>query len=271
MKSKTIRFLSFLIPCLLACSQSWAQRGPQDTWYETARVALPSGCSPQDLIVTPEGTLLLTDSGNDKIHELEANGSLIHSFGSTAGSADGQFNDPLELAIGPDNRIYVTDQSNHRIQILERNGTFVKAFGTQGDGDGQFNKPRGLDISSDNVVFVSEIGNHRVQVFDANGTFLRKWGSLGSLEGQMNEPHSLEVDEDGTVYVSDYHNKRVNVFSRTGEFLYKFGTNRSSDYSSVAFIKLFPSGLLATGGESTSSATRSFQTEGKKWSSSKSY
>ena len=45
---------------------------------------------------------------NDKIHELDENGSLIRSFGS-AGSADGQFSDPAELAIGPNNRIYVAD------------------------------------------------------------------------------------------------------------------------------------------------------------------
>ena len=250
----TIRkFTYFLTACLLGCSIGWSQRGPQDTWYETGRVALPSGCDPHDLIVTQEGTLLLTDVGNDKIHELDENGSLIRSFGSR-GTANGQFTDPVELAIGTNNRIYVADSNNHRIQILERNGTFVKAFGTNGTGDGQFNKPRGLAISSENEVFVSEEGNHRIQVFDANGTFLRKWGSQGSLEGQMNKPHSLEVDDDGSVFVSDYENKRVNVFSKTGKFLYKFGTSRSSnDYLSVAFIKLLPSGLIATGGETTSS------------------
>ena len=154
------KFTLLFATCLLGCSVQ-AQRGPQDTWYETGKVPLPTNCDPGDLIVTPEGTLLLSDYGNDKIHELEANGTLIRSFGSL-GSGNGQFNNPIELAIGPDNRIYVTDQDNHRIQILERNGTFVKAFGTSGTGDGQFNKPRGLGISSENEVFVSEDGNHRI-------------------------------------------------------------------------------------------------------------
>jgi hypothetical protein len=249
MKSKTLPLLLTLV----FATHLHAQRGPQDTWYESARVPMPSGCSPHDLIVTPEGTLLLTDTGNDKIHELEANGSLIRSFGSP-GSGNGQFNNPVELAMGPNNRIYVTDQDNHRIQILERDGTFVSAFGTNGSGDGQFNQPRGLDISLDNEVFVSDLSNHRVQVFDADGNFLRKWGSLGNLDGQMNKPYSLEVDDAGDVYIVDRENRRVIVFSSIGKFLYKFGTSITStswSYSYATFIKHLSSGILATGGETT--------------------
>jgi hypothetical protein len=249
----TIRkFTYFLTANLLVCSIGWSQRGPQDTWYETGRVALPSGCDPHDLIVTQEGTLLLTDVGNDKIHELDENGSLIRSFGSS-GTGDGQFTDPGELAIGPNNRIYVADTNNHRIQILERNGTFIKAFGTNGTGDGQFNKPRGLAISSENEVFVSEDGNHRIQVFDANGTFLRNWGSQGSLDGQLNRPLSLDVDNNLNVIVADYSNNRIQIFSKSGDFLNKFTTLCDSleyPYSRVAFVTwLGVGGILATGGE----------------------
>ncbi len=246
----TIHKFTFLFTtCLLACSVL-AQRGPQDTWYETGRVPLPLNCDPHDLIVTQEGTILLTDVGNDKIHEFEANGTLIRSFGS-AGTGEGQFTNPVELAIGPGNRIYVTDTSNHRIQILERNGTFVKTFGTNGTGDGQFNKPRGLAISSDNEVFISEEGNHRVQVFDANGTFLRKWGTQGNLDGQLNRPLSLDVDFNGDVYVIDFTNIRVNVFDKEGAFKRKFNTSGEANYGKAAFLSFTPTGLLLTGGESS--------------------
>ena len=246
----TIRkFTYFLTACLLGCSIGWSQRGPQDTWYETDRVPLPSNCDPYDIISTQEGTLLVTDIGNDKIHELDENGSLIRSFGSR-GTGNGQFTDPVELAIGPNNRIYVTDTNNHRIQILERNGTFVKTFGTNGTGDGQFNKPKGLAISPEGEVFVSEAGNHRVQVFDANGTFLRKWGSQGNLDGQLNGPTSLDVDAGGRVYVADYHNKRIVVFDSLGAF--KFSKSIPAQHSSfiqVNSVKLLHSGLISVGGE----------------------
>lgn len=245
----TIRkFTYFLTACLLGCSVGWSQRGPQDTWYETGRVALPNNCDPYDIISTQEGTLLVSDIGNDKIHELDENGSLIRSFGSR-GTGNGQFTDPVELAIGPNNRIYVADRNNHRIQILERNGTFVKTFGSNGTGDGQFNKPRGLAISSDNEVFVSEDGNHRIQVFDTNGTFLRKWGSNGNLDGQFNRPLSLDIDQRDNIFIADFANRRVQVFNKTGQFLYKFLTNKAYASGGASFIKLLRSGIISTGHE----------------------
>ena len=104
--------IKILIICLFGMQICFAQRGPQDTWYERARVAMPSGCSPHDLIVTPEGTLLLSDGGNHKIHELDENGSLIRSFG-LQGTGNGRFNSPIEIAIGPGNRIYVADTNGN--------------------------------------------------------------------------------------------------------------------------------------------------------------
>lgn len=242
MNTKIRSFAFCLTACLLACSQSWAQRGPQDTWYETGRVNLPSSCNPFDIIFLPEGNLLLTDTYRDKLLELSPTGSIVKWYGSR-GSSDGQFTDPAELAIGPDNRIYVSEMGNHRIQILERNGTFVKSFGSLGTGNGQFNKPWGIAISKDNEVFVADSLNYRIQVFDANGTFLRKWGSQGTLEGQFQKMGGLDISEDGKVLVPDY-NSRMAVYSINGEFLYKYSTSYR-----LTFVACLKNGLLATGGE----------------------
>ena len=76
MNTKIRSFAFCLIACLLACSQSWAQRGPQDTWYETGRVVMPTNCDPCDIMFNTRRKLLVSDIGNDKIHELDENGSL---------------------------------------------------------------------------------------------------------------------------------------------------------------------------------------------------
>ena len=208
---------------------------------------MPSGCNPNDLIVTAEHTLLLADAGNDKIYELDENGSSIRNFGS-AGSGNSQFNDPTELVIGPSNRLFVTDKLNHRVQILERNGTFVKAFGTSGSGDGQFNQPWGIAVIN-NEIFVSDMANNRVQVFDQNGTFIRKWGSLGNLDGQLNSPRSITAIS-GKIYVSDYTNKRTCIFSKNGEFLKKFNFSHAFGGNNIVLLNRLSSGLLGTSGES---------------------
>jgi hypothetical protein len=245
------KFTLFFTTCLLACSVQ-AQRGPQDTWYETGRVALPSGCSPFDIILTRENTLLLSDHGNDKIQELDKNGTFIKSYGS-AGSNNLQFNNPTEIAIGPNNRIYITDTNNHRIQVIDRNGSFIKSFGTNGTNDGEFNNPWGICISLDNEIYITDQSNHRVQVFDLNGTFRRKWGELGDLDGKLKFPKGIDVDDSGQVYIMDSTNKRICIYSKAGNFLSKINVDRGGNSSFVwpYFLKIFSNGLIATGGENT--------------------
>jgi len=245
----TIRkFTYFLTACLLGCSIGWSQRGPQDTWYETGRVALPSNYAIRDLIITPEGTILLSDEGNDKIHELDENGSLIRSFGGL-GSGNGQFNNPSGMAISQDNKLYISDQANHRIQVLERNGTFVRKFGSNGTGNGQFKAPYGIALTKEGKVVVSEEDGNRIQVLEQNGTFVRKWGSLGSLEGQLNRPKGLDVDDSGDIYVADFQNARMCVFSELGEFKLSITHYATSTSSRISSVKVLPNGLIGTTGE----------------------
>ena len=201
-------------------------------------------------LATPEGTFIMSCNVNHQIVEIDENASVLRTI-AAKGSEDGRVSSPYFLSMDSQNRIYVADRVNHRIQVLDRNGTFIRKFGTFGTGDGQFSQPIGTAISQQNELFVTDFENHRVQVFDLNGTFLRKWGSNGTLDGQLKKPFGIAVDDAGQVYVAEFGgNNRVSVFSTTGQFLYKFGTNGyRNDISSVS---LTPTGLLLTGGETTS-------------------
>jgi hypothetical protein len=248
MNTKIRSFAFSLTACLLVCCQSWAQRGPQDTWYETRQVALPNNCDPYDIIVLPGGNLLLTDVYRDKLLELSPTGSIVKWYGSR-GTGNGQFQEPAELAIGPNNRIYVSDRNNHRIQILERNGTFVKSFGESGTGDGQFNQPWGLAISNQDEVFVVDSLNKRIQVFDDNGTFLRKWGSSGNLEGQFAKPFSAALTPKNELMVVDYDNNRLVFFDTFGKQLKKFSLYRQYNFRiGSSYVSYLNNGLLFVGG-----------------------
>ncbi len=211
---------------------------------------MPSSYAIRDLIVTPEGTILLSDAGNDKIHELDENGSLIRSFGGL-GSGNGQFNNPSGMAISQDNKLYISDQANHRIQVLERNGTFVRKFGSNGTGNGQFKAPYGIALTKEGKVVVSEENGNRIQVLEQNGTFVRKWGSIGSLEGQLYKPKGLDIDDSGDIYVADFQNARMCVFSEDGE--YKLSVTHplygSTSTTRISGIKVLPNGLIGTFGE----------------------
>ena len=50
----------------------------------------------------------------------------------TAGSGDGEFQNPQDVAIDSLGNLYVTDTNNHRIQKFDNNGQFIIEWRTFG-------------------------------------------------------------------------------------------------------------------------------------------
>src|SRR5439155_1427221 len=73
---------------------------------------------PSGVAVRPDGTILVADTGNNRIQLFDAKGSFLSAFGSE-GSGDGQLSGPTGVAVSPDGRILVADTGNHRIQVLD--------------------------------------------------------------------------------------------------------------------------------------------------------
>ena len=196
-----------------------------------------------DLIYTPEGTFLATDTGSENVIEFDENGSILR-FLAGKGSNPGEVENPCGIALAPNGKVYVSETSNHRIQVFDRNGTLERTFGSSGSDNGKFNEPWGIDISQDGEVFVADSYNHRIQVFSLEGSFLRSWGTYGSLDGQLKRPLGLAIDDDGSVVVADFDNNRAVVFDKNGTFLRKWGID-----SYAWHVSNMPSGLIMISGQ----------------------
>ncbi|MFQ5740311.1 MAG: flippase activity-associated protein Agl23 [Acidobacteriota bacterium] len=158
---------------------------------------------PRDVTVSPEGTRIVADTGNDRILLLDKEGNFLRAFGSRCaltetdapGCIDPDGGGPLEL------------------------------------GDGQFREPWGVAAGGEGLIFVADTWNGRIEVFDSQGQFLRKWGSFGSTGGKLEAPVSLfgprslvwDGYGEGELLVADTGNKRILRFSPEGEFLTQFG------------------------------------------------
>ncbi|NBO53179.1 MAG: BspA family leucine-rich repeat surface protein, partial [Actinobacteria bacterium] len=128
--------------------------------------------------------------------------------GTTASSANGQFNTPIDIALDASGNFYVCEQYNHRIQKFTKEGAFILQFGSYGSSDGQFNSPNGITIDYNGYIYVSDTNNHRIQKFDSNGTFMLKYGSNGSGNDQFNYPCGI-VSVGDFLYVCDQNNHRI--------------------------------------------------------------
>ena len=150
-----------------------------------------------------------------------ANPIYVEAFGS-AGSSNGELDNPRGVAVDSAGGVYVADSANNRIQKFALVGgtpTYAWSFGSEGTGPGEFNGPAGVAVDSDGNIYVADGGNSRVQkLSESGGVVSHEWsfGSEGSGDGEFDGVLGIAVDSSGNVYVADAHNDRIQKLSQSG-------------------------------------------------------
>ena len=178
----------------------------------------PNFSNPADVHTDSAGNAYVADAGAHRVVKLSPAGAQVWVSGrnggdGSAGSGDGQFNQPFGVTLNSDEtKLYVADRSNHRVQILDpATGAFVDKFGSFGSADGQFNQPIGVEVdrngaSPTNDIYVSEFNGGRVQRFDKTAAFLDKITGLSA-------PLGVALDTTGRVVVAEVAAHRVSRFT----------------------------------------------------------
>lgn len=175
--------------------------------------------APRGVALAQNGSIYVTDTGNSRIVQLDANGKVINTWGKRTPDgqsppAPGTFIEPWGIAVDGQGNVYVADTWNHRIQKFDQTGKFLLEW-QSGNGTNLWG-PRGIAIGTDERIYVTDTGNKRVLAFDANGNFLLEFNKSG--DGSLDEPVGIALGQNGEVYVADTWNQRVAVFSADGEF-----------------------------------------------------
>jgi sugar lactone lactonase YvrE len=200
---------------------------------------------PEDLAFAPDGSLLVSDGGGDRVVVFDGDGNqrgsigagtgLLHPTGLALGPAGhlfvasagtdrvfefnsiglpvGDFGgstglaDPWGVAIAPDGRIHVASGGTDSVFVFDASGALVDEIGT----NGSLQTPRGLCFAGDGHLFVSSLGNDRIVEFDGNGTQV---GTI--MNAALGGPVGLCFGPDGDLYVASSENDSVLAFSRDG-------------------------------------------------------
>ena len=79
---------------------------------------------PSGLEAAPDGTVVVADTGNNRVARYSADGSLVWSVG-THGTGTNQFDNPRDIGVDASNNVYVADTRNSRIVKLSPSGAWL--------------------------------------------------------------------------------------------------------------------------------------------------
>lgn len=117
---------------------------------------------PVDILVAPEGHIIVSDSDNDRIQVLSQGLEPIKILED----APYDFDEPTHMALDELGNLFVADTGNHRIVVLDADFNIVGQIGTGRSGDkaGQMDGPRGVAVGSGRV-WVADTGNNRILLY----------------------------------------------------------------------------------------------------------
>ena len=120
---------------------------------------------PSGVAVTPNGHVVVADSGHRSIKVFDLDGNLVNEFGGTGGTA-GQFVELDDVAVGPDGVVYASDQYQSWVQTFNPDGTLREVIGSYGEGPGEFMTPAGIaSAAAFGKLVVASVNTPGIQVF----------------------------------------------------------------------------------------------------------
>lgn len=202
-----------------------------------ASLALPSKAA-----VDADGRIVVTDTHNNRIRAIAADGTITTIAGTGASgyggdngpAVDADLMIPVGIAAHPDGRILFTDMGNDRVRAIDPDGMITTIAGTGDKGffgdDGPathagLDFPRGLAVDSDGRILIADTGNNRIRAIDTDGTITTiagggQEGSSGddesALEAQLALPSGVAVRSDGTIVIADTGNQRIRAIAPDG-------------------------------------------------------
>jgi YD repeat-containing protein len=201
--------------------------------------------TPAGVAATPNGDVLVTDAGNNRVEVLSRAGQFVTSYGTagsggTAGSAP-QLEDPAGVAVNQSTgNIYVADSGNDRVQELSSEGKLVAMFGfgvadskpqfekcasgchsgLAANGAGGFNDPVGVAVDPSGAIWVVDRSNNRVEKFSTENNYIAEYGGAQGIK--LAEPTYIAVS-DGNLYIADSGEHRIEEMTQAGAYVGQFG------------------------------------------------
>ena len=165
---------------------------------------------PMAVAVDGSGNVWATDSGNNRIVELNPTGGAVTTISGTFGT--GSITSPQGIAIDTTNNWVYVSNLFCCIFRFKTDGTFLNNLGTYGTtGNGVFETPFALAVNAAGTrLYVVDPNLMKAQILDPTGAFLGSYGSYGMFGN--GSPTGVAVDSSGNAYYAVIGTQSIQVF-----------------------------------------------------------
>lgn len=178
--------------------KEWGSGGQTDAGGDPLKLF-----GPRDIALSPEGHVLIVDTGNNRVIEYDGDGNFVRQFGSKGSSGDPlQFSEPSSLAVAANGDIYVADFWNKRIVHLDKDlkplGEIkIDAWGSQAVTERGY-----IALLAGGRILATDPTHGKVLAFGPDGAPIADYDM--AKEGAQTAARPIGIATDGTsVVVSD--------------------------------------------------------------------
>lgn len=233
--------------------------------------------NPSDVIVHPNGNLIIADQQNNRIRQVTPAGSISTIIGSGLHNlyapgipaTSSPMDWPSSLAIDGNGLIYFAELHGNRVGRLGADGRITTVAGTgfpgfNGDrgpaNAATLSKPAGITIDRAGNLLIADTGNHRVRRVAGDGTIttIAGTGQQGfcgdsgrAVDACLDTPMDVKTDAIGNVFIADAGNHRVRRIDSSGNISTVAGTGQAGrgpdGVAASASALNYPSALAVDG------------------------
>ena len=186
---------------------------------------------PSDLIISDDGNVYISDTGNNRILVLNKDGTLNRQIASgELGNQQGtglsnKFNKPEGLVIDGNGNLFIADTGNHQILKCDTSDNCIVfagagSAGFQNGSSSSFNEPTSLTFDNTGNLYIADKNNHIIRVCDSMGncsTAVGLPGTPGYLDGtkenaKFKSPSGIAFTNYGTLLIIERHNNFLREF-----------------------------------------------------------
>lgn len=185
--------------------------------------------TPCGIVVDAQGSLIVADTGNDRIRKITPDGN-VYSFNVTVNGQN--ISSPIGLALTHDNYLYVTELDRARvIQIAPDASAYVIAGKGPGFADGtddaRFNQPAGIAVNErTGALYVADESNYLVRRLDPKPPATTTAALVGPVPRISNEV----LGQNALIWPLDPQNQPHEVVATVGEVRGAFNSTDSRDH-----------------------------------------